>query len=166
MKSALTLWLSQEYHEDHEVNETAHIPSIAEAPLPPPSKIIDLNVFFDTMDNNVNRAMFNNVTYNAHIIPSLLTELSMGENAGDVRVYWTNSFVLQHNEVVELRVFNWGAGKHPLSVSLSLPFLRPLTIFHLQPLARPQISTRLQITRRHIRRPRSEPPRTLRHVQR
>jgi len=58
------------------------------------------------MDNGVNRASFNNVTYNTPIIPSSLTELSMGENAGDVRVYGTNSFVLQHDEVVELRVFN------------------------------------------------------------
>jgi len=56
MKSALTLWPSQEYHE---VNETALIPTIAEVPLPLSSKIIDLNVFFDTIDNGINGAMFN-----------------------------------------------------------------------------------------------------------
>jgi len=75
------------------------------------------------MYNGVNRAMFNNVTYNTPIIPSSLTELSMGENAEDVRVYGRNSFVLQRNEVMELRMFNWDAGKHPLCVSLSSPFL-------------------------------------------
>ena len=98
-------------------------PSIAEAIHPLPSQIIDLNVFFNTMDNGVNRAMFNNITYNTPVTPSLLTELNMGENAGDVRVYGTNTFVLHCNEVVKLRVFNWDVGEHPLCVSLSSLFL-------------------------------------------
>jgi len=122
VKSVLTPSPPQEYHE---VTETALIPTIAEATHSLPSQIIDLNlnVFFDTMDNGVNRAMFNNVTHNSPIIPGLLTEMSMGENAGDVRMYGTNSFVLQRNEVVKLRGFNWDAGKHLLCVSLSSLFL-------------------------------------------
>ena len=112
MKSVPTPSPPQEYHE---VNETALLPSIAEATHPLPSQIIDLN--------GVNRAIFNSVTHNSPIIPGLLTEVSMGENAGDVRVYGTNSFMLQRNEVVKLSLFNWDVGEHPLCVSLSSPFL-------------------------------------------
>lgn len=58
--------------------------------------------------------MFNNVTYNAPLVPSILTELTMGSLSSDVAVYGPQSFVLNHNEVVEIRLYNWDAGKHPL----------------------------------------------------
>lgn len=58
--------------------------------------------------------MFNNVTYNSPLVPSILTELTMGDLSSDVAVYGPQSFVLNHNEVVEIRLFNWDAGKHPL----------------------------------------------------
>jgi len=43
--------------------------------------------------------MFNNVTYNSPLTPSLLTELSMGNDSANVAVYGPNAFVLEHNEV-------------------------------------------------------------------
>ena len=76
-------------------------------------------------------AMFNNVTYNLPLTPSLLTELTMGNDSTNVAVYSPQAFVLQLNEVrasppvwrlavlrwdqvVEIRVHNWDTGKHPL----------------------------------------------------
>ena len=76
-------------------------------------------------------AMFNNVTYNSPLTPSLLTELTMGNDSTNVAVYGPQAFVLQLNEVrasppvwrlavlrrdqvVEIRVHNWDTGKHPL----------------------------------------------------
>jgi iron transport multicopper oxidase len=43
--------------------------------------------------------MFNNVTYNSPLTPSLLTELSMGNDSTDPVVYGPQSFILQFNEV-------------------------------------------------------------------
>ncbi|KAF8588813.1 multicopper oxidase [Ramaria rubella] len=96
-----------------DLNDTAIVPFAVEPELPPPDHIVELNVFFDTMDNGINRAMFNNVTYNSPLVPSLLTELSMGNDSANVAVYGPQAFVLQHNEIVEIRVRNWDAGKHP-----------------------------------------------------
>ena len=76
-------------------------------------------------------AMFNNVTYNSPLMPSLLTELTMGNDSTNVVVYGPQAFVLQLNEVhasppvwrlavlrqdqvMEICVHNWDTGKHPL----------------------------------------------------
>ncbi|KAF8521711.1 laccase [Hysterangium stoloniferum] len=90
-----------------DVDDTVLVPVVVEAELPPPDHVIELNVFFDTMDNGVNRAMFNNVTFNAPLVPSILTQLTMGNDSANVAVYGPQSFV------VEIRVHNWDAGKHP-----------------------------------------------------
>ena len=42
--------------------------------------------------------MFNNVTYNSPLTPSLLTELTMGNDSTNVAVYGPQAFVLQLNE--------------------------------------------------------------------
>lgn len=43
--------------------------------------------------------MFNNVTYNSPLTPSLLTQLSMGNSSTDVVVYGPQAFVLEFNQV-------------------------------------------------------------------
>ena len=75
--------------------------------------------------------MFNNVTYNLPLTPSLLTELTMGNDSMNIAVYSPQAFVLQLNkvrasppvwrlavlrrdQVVEIRMHNWDTGKHPL----------------------------------------------------
>ncbi len=75
---------------------------------------IPLNAFFDTFDNGVNRAAFNNITYNMPKVPTLLSALSLGQNALNDRAYGPSATIVPYNQVVELFVINWDAGNHPL----------------------------------------------------
>jgi hypothetical protein len=47
-------------------------------------------------------------------VPSLFTELSMGQDAENVNVYGPNADILEFNKTFDLTVINWDAGKHPL----------------------------------------------------
>lgn len=98
---------------ENTATDTDYAPLIPQA-IGKPDVTIPLNVFFDTMDDGTNHAMFENITYNRPNVPSLLTALSMGANAEDVAVYGPMSNVLEYNQIVELDVFNWDAGNHPL----------------------------------------------------
>lgn len=66
-------------------------------------------------DTNANSAFFNDVTYTAPVVPTLYTALTTGENASDVRIYgdYTNSFVLEKDQIVEIVLNNHDTGKHP-----------------------------------------------------
>ena len=55
-------------------DETVFVPSILKAQLPPPDKVIELEVTFDTMDDGTNHAMFNSRTFNMPKVPTLLTQ--------------------------------------------------------------------------------------------
>lgn len=91
------------------------IPAAREELLPEPDKVIELNFTMDNLGNGVNYAFFNNITYVAPKVPTLLTALSAGEYAINEMVYGsnTNSFILQHNDIIEIVVNNMDAGKHP-----------------------------------------------------
>ena len=56
-------------------DDTVFVPSIVEPQLPPPDKVIDLEVVFDTMDDGTNHAMFNSKTFNMPKVPTLLTQV-------------------------------------------------------------------------------------------
>lgn len=60
-------------------------------------------------------AFFNGITYVSPKVPTLYTALSVGELATNPVVYGsnTNSFVLKHNEVIEIVLNNLDPGKHP-----------------------------------------------------
>jgi iron transport multicopper oxidase len=60
-------------------------------------------------------AFFNNITYKAPKVPSLYTALSSGDQATDPRVYgsYTNAFVLEKGEIVQIIVNNLDSGRHP-----------------------------------------------------
>lgn len=79
----------------------------------------DYQVLLDfTMENlgdGVNYALFNDKTYVAPKVPTLMTVLSSGKYASHSSIYGsnTNSYVLQHNEVIEIVLNNRDAGKHP-----------------------------------------------------
>lgn len=56
-------------------DETVFVPSIAQPQLPPPNKVIDLEVTFDTMDDGTNHAMFNSKTFNFPKVPTVFTQV-------------------------------------------------------------------------------------------
>ncbi|KAI0809539.1 Cupredoxin [Xylaria sp. FL0064] len=80
-----------------------------------PDKTIELNVIMDNLDDGANYAFFNNVTYKAPNVPTIYTALSAGELATDPTVYgsYTNAFVLDRGEIVQIVVNNLDTGRHP-----------------------------------------------------
>ena len=85
-------------------------------PVVEPDESHQLDVLFETLGDGVNYAMFNEISYMQPIVPTLLTALSVPPNyTTEVTVYGTstNSFVLGHQNMVQIIVNNGDAGKHP-----------------------------------------------------
>ncbi|KAF1844187.1 multicopper oxidase [Cucurbitaria berberidis CBS 394.84] len=76
---------------------------------------ITLDLKMDNLNDGANYAFFNDITYVSPKVPTLYSVLSTGSNATNPAIYGsnTNSFVLGHNEVVEIILNNDDAGKHP-----------------------------------------------------
>ncbi|KAF8180286.1 Fet3 protein [Mycena galopus ATCC 62051] len=94
------------------------VPDISLAPLkavpaPSPNHVITLQATFATMSDGTNHAMFNLITYNMPLVPAVLSELTLGNNATVAGAYGPTSFVLNHLDVVELVVQNGDTGPHP-----------------------------------------------------
>ena len=104
----------------HDVDDMALVPLDVE-PMLPSTKTISLEVLFDTMDDGTNRAMFNGQTFVNPLVPTVMSEMSLGPNATQPEAYGPFSFVLDHLEVVDIVLKNGDAGKHPLYVP-PLPF--------------------------------------------
>ena len=99
----------------HDIDDMALVPLDVE-PLLPATKSISLEVTFDTLDDGTNRAMFNGQTFVSPLVPTVMSEMSLGANATDVQAYGPFSFVLNHLEVIDILLQNGDAGKHPLYV--------------------------------------------------
>ncbi|KAI0181548.1 multicopper oxidase [Hypoxylon sp. FL1284] len=80
-----------------------------------PDKIVELDVIMDNLGDGANYAFFNNITYKSPKVPTLYTALSAGEMATDPTVYgsYTQSFVLERGEIVQIIVNNLDTGRHP-----------------------------------------------------
>ncbi|TGJ87255.1 hypothetical protein E0Z10_g1548 [Xylaria hypoxylon] len=80
-----------------------------------PDKIIELDVIMDNLGDGANYAFFNNISYKAPKVPSLYTALSAGDLATDPSIYggYTNAFVLERGEIVQIIVNNLDSGRHP-----------------------------------------------------
>ena len=76
---------------------------------------ITIDVQMDNLNDGVNYAFFNNITYTRPKIPTLLTALSAGEFATNELVYGTNTntFVLEKDDVIDIVLNNLDTGKHP-----------------------------------------------------
>ncbi|KAF8632864.1 hypothetical protein AX17_004712 [Amanita inopinata Kibby_2008] len=98
--------------EYHAVDDISLVPVV---PIPQPlaSRTIELEATFDTLDDGTNRAMFNGISYNSPLVPAVLSELTLGSNATVAEAYGSLSFVLDHNEVVDIVIKNGDAGMHP-----------------------------------------------------
>ncbi|KAL1917392.1 uncharacterized protein VTP21DRAFT_5048 [Calcarisporiella thermophila] len=95
-------------------DDTTLVPVVAEASVPADVRHY-LDVFFNVHEDGTNRAMFNNITYVMPKVPTLLSQLSLGELAKDPAVYGrqTQAIVLEHNKMVELVVTNYDENAHP-----------------------------------------------------
>ncbi|KIM79223.1 Ferroxidase [Piloderma croceum F 1598] len=96
----------------HDVDDAALIP-LQVSPLPKATKTVDLEVLFSLMTDGTNRAMFNNITFNFPLVPTVFSALSLESNATVQRAYTPNSFVLNHFDVVDLIIKNGDTGGHP-----------------------------------------------------
>ncbi|KAI0249053.1 Cupredoxin [Lactifluus subvellereus] len=96
----------------HDFNDSTLVPVVVE-PMLPADRTIELEVSFATMDDGTNRAMFNQVTYNYPLVPTVLSVLTLGSNATDVTAYGTGGIVLDHLSAVEIILKNGDVGKHP-----------------------------------------------------
>ncbi|CAL1708876.1 unnamed protein product [Somion occarium] len=88
------------------------VPLVVE-PMVPATKTVELEVLFDTLDDGTNRAMFNMITYNSPLVPAVLSQVTLGENATIQEAYGPYSIVLDHLEVFDIVLKNGDAGKHP-----------------------------------------------------
>ncbi|KAK9464750.1 Cupredoxin [Lipomyces arxii] len=80
-----------------------------------PDYSITLTVVMQNLGDGVNYAFFNDLTYTAPKVPTLMTVMSSGNMSTDAAVYGTNThtYVLEHNQVVEIVLNNADPGKHP-----------------------------------------------------
>ncbi|KAF9093929.1 hypothetical protein BGX23_002698 [Mortierella sp. AD031] len=90
------------------------IPVVPEATSPPDTQI-SLTASFQVMDDYINKATFNGITYVAPKVPTLYTAMSMGNLSSDPAVYgtFTNPWVLKHNNWIEIIINNNDQGGHP-----------------------------------------------------
>jgi iron transport multicopper oxidase len=77
-----------------------------------PSRVINLTVSMGILENGKPYAFFNDQTYTKPKVPSLYTALTSGEEATNEAVYgdYTNAFVLDHLDVVEVVLTNNDGG--------------------------------------------------------
>lgn len=97
----------------YDVDDISLVP-VAIIPEPPVGRTIELLATFATMDDGTNRALFNGITYNSPLVPAVLSELTLGPNATTAEAYGPSTFVLNHNDVVDIVIQNGDVGKHPL----------------------------------------------------
>ncbi|KAI0310690.1 Fet3 protein [Amylostereum chailletii] len=98
--------------EYHDVADMELVPVVVE-PMPTTDRTIELEVLFDTVEDGTNRAMFNMITYDAPLVPSVLSALTLGANATSEVAYGKTSFIIDHLDVFDIVLKNGDAGKHP-----------------------------------------------------
>ncbi|PYH85198.1 hypothetical protein BO82DRAFT_328672 [Aspergillus uvarum CBS 121591] len=87
-----------------------HVPLLED-----PSVSINVAIVMDNLNNGEGYAFLNEISYTAPKVPTLYTVMSAGELATDPTVYgdYTHTYVLDHNEVVEIILNNNDTGSHP-----------------------------------------------------
>ncbi|KZP14642.1 multicopper oxidase [Athelia psychrophila] len=106
-----------------DVDDLALVPVEVIAQYPPPTRTIELEFEFDTMDDGTNHALFNGVTYNSPLVPAVFSALTLGANATLESAYGPQSFVVDHLDVIDIIIKNADAGKHPFHLHGHKPML-------------------------------------------
>ncbi|KAI0747068.1 Fet3 protein [Daedaleopsis nitida] len=96
----------------HDVDDLSLVP-LETIPLQPADRTIELEVLFDTMADGTNHAMFNMITYNSPLVPAIMSEMSLGDNATSASAYGPTSFVIDPFTTFDIVLKNGDAGKHP-----------------------------------------------------
>lgn len=100
-----------------DMNDTSLVPVVVE-PMLPVDRTIELEVSFNTMSDGTNRAMFNQVSYLAPLVPTTLSVLTLGSNATNSTAYGYSGFVLDHLSAIQIILKNGDVGNHPLYAQL------------------------------------------------
>ncbi|KAF9433580.1 hypothetical protein BGZ76_009255 [Entomortierella beljakovae] len=81
----------------------------------PPSVQHTLTAAFSILDDYINHATFNDITYVMPKVPSLYTAMSVGNFSTDATVYgkYAHGIVLSHNDWIEIILNNDDVGNHP-----------------------------------------------------
>ncbi|KAH9948017.1 Fet3 protein [Amylocystis lapponica] len=95
-----------------DVDDTAIVPLVA-VPVYPSTQTIALEFEFDTMDDGTNHATFNGTTYNPPLVPAIMSEMTLLQNATTQEAYGPLTFVVDHLEVFDIVIMNGDTGKHP-----------------------------------------------------
>ncbi len=101
--------------EYSEFDDHTLVPYDREPLLENPDYSFKLDVKMDNLGDGVNYAFMNDITYVRPKVPSLFTALTTGAEASNPAIYGinTNTFVLQHNQIIEIILNNHDPGKHP-----------------------------------------------------
>jgi iron transport multicopper oxidase len=83
--------------------------------LPDPDYEIEVTIYMENLGNGINYALLNNISYTAPKVPTLYSVLSSGNLSTNSEIYgeFTHSFVLNHNDVVQIVLNNGDVGTHP-----------------------------------------------------
>ncbi|KAJ1900725.1 ferroxidase fet3 [Coemansia sp. IMI 209127] len=83
--------------------------------LDPPDTRVTLNAYSGIFSDQTFRHSFNNITYAAPHVPTILTALTTGDMAMNASVYGhtSNTHVLRHLDVVEVLINNYDYYSHP-----------------------------------------------------
>ncbi|KAF9172751.1 hypothetical protein BGX21_010796 [Mortierella sp. AD011] len=93
---------------------TALVPVVAQD-VTPQTVSYTLNAAFSVLNDYINKATFNDITYVMPKVPTLHTVMSMGNLSSNPEVYgkFANPYVLNYNDEVEIIINNADAGNHP-----------------------------------------------------
>ena len=83
--------------------------------LPAADYTITLDMKMDNLGDGANYAFFNDISYTSPKVPTLYSVMSTGDMATDATVYggYTNAFVLDKDDIVDIVLNNEDTGKHP-----------------------------------------------------
>jgi iron transport multicopper oxidase len=122
-------------------DDTALVPVVVE-PMLPTDRTVELEVSFKTVEDGTNRAMFNGISYQIPLVPTVLSVLTLGSNATVATAYGPGAIVLDHLSAVQIILKNGDTGKHPLYVPLLLRGMNEHIELEPQPPSWSQGSTR------------------------
>lgn len=107
---------SEYFVDEYDILDDFYLKPVSNSTLlPDADHIITLDVMMNNLDNGINYAFFNDITYTKPKVPTLHTVLSAGNLSANAAVYGSNthSIVLQADEVVDIVLNNLDTGTHP-----------------------------------------------------